>query len=111
MTRSRRLARCRTRSPREQGQSVHPRRDVELGYEVDLDAADLARPVGHAPHQLATTPAKVLEAQEDGLPDKGATGRMEGVDRASRRMDLRSAGELFVSSLPGVDLTLRNLYF
>ena len=82
MTRSRRLARCRTRSPREQGQSVHPRRDVELGYEVDLDAADLARPVGHAPHQLATTPAKVLEAQEDGLPDKGATGRMEGVERA-----------------------------
>ena len=97
MTRSRRLARCRTRSPREQGQSVHPRRDVELGYEVDLDAADLARPVGHAPHQLATTPAKVLEAQEDGLPDEGATGRMEGVD-------LRSAGELFVSSLPGVHL-------
>ena len=83
---------------------MHPRRDVELGYEVDLDAADLARPVGHAPHQLATTPAKVLEAQEDGLPDKGATGRMEGVERDGGWMDLRSAGELFVSSLPGVHL-------
>ena len=44
---------------------------------VDLDTADLARPVGHALHKLATAPAKVLEAQEDGLANEGVTGRME----------------------------------
>jgi hypothetical protein len=38
--------------------------DVELGDEVDLHPAYLARTVGHAVHELAEAPAEVLEAQE-----------------------------------------------
>ena len=44
--------------------------DVKLGDQVDLDAADLARPLSH---ELANAPAKVLQAQKDWLADEGAT--------------------------------------
>jgi hypothetical protein len=44
--------------------------DVELGDEVDLHPAYLARTVGHAVHELAEAPAEVLEAQEDGRADE-----------------------------------------
>ena len=55
--------------------------DVELGDEVDLHPANLARAVGHAVHELAEAPAEVLEAQEDGRADEVPAGRVEGVER------------------------------
>ena len=50
-----------------------------------------------------------------GFPTREPLAAWKGsseLSRASRRMDLRSAGELFVSSLPGEPgYILRNLYF
>jgi hypothetical protein len=78
--------------------------DVELGDEVDLHPAYLARTVGHAVHELAEAPAEVLEAQEDGRADE----RRRPVSCAAPSEDFTLGSACEFSSLR---YNLPNFYF